>query len=166
MTGAPETVLILGVGNELLGDEGLGIHVARALIVQSLPEHVQVIEAGTALLDLLPEMARHDRVILVDAVRAGREPGTIYRVEMVAGSIRQKEMPLQFSLHEWGILETLQAGETMGLMPKQLELLGAEPEKMELTMELSPRLERAAEQIVDLLVSETGIPAHEAHSSG
>jgi hydrogenase maturation protease len=155
MTASAETVLIVGTGNELLGDEGLGIHVVRSLVARtSLPAHVEVIEAGTALLDLLPEMARCSRVILIDAIRAGGEPGTLYRLEIVAGSVLQTDTSLPVSLHQWGILETLRSAEMLDLMPQQLTLLGAEPESVELGLELSPRLTKAAEKIVAILLQE------------
>jgi hydrogenase maturation protease len=155
MADPTKTVLVIGTGNELLGDEGLGVHVARALLARDgLPEHVEVLEAGTALLDLLPHMSRYPQVILVDAVRAGQEPGSLYRLEIVAGSALQPVSYPPVSLHEWGILETLHAAETLGLMPGQLTLLGAEPEIVEPSLELSPRLARAAAQIVALLLDE------------
>lgn len=156
MSITPGTVLIIGAGNELLADEGLGVHVVRALLAGEPPPHVTVLEAGTALLDLLPEMSRHSRVILVDAVSAGRDPGTLYRLEIVKDSICQTETLPPFSLHEWGIVETLQAAEKLGLMPHQLTLLGAEPATIQLGLELSPWLAKAAEQIVALISEEVG----------
>jgi len=155
MTASAETVLIVGAGNELLSDEGLGTHVVRSLMAwASLPAHVEVIEAGTALLDLVPEMARHSRVVLIDAIRAGGQPGTLYRIEIVAGSVLRTETSLPISLHQWGILETLRTAEVLGLMPRQLTLLGAEPEALEPGLELSARLTRAAEEIVAILLEE------------
>lgn len=151
-----ETVLIVGIGNELLGDEGLGVHVARALLAarSSLPPHVDVIEAGTALLDVLPEMARYSCVILVDAVQTGNEPGTVYRTEAVADFAGQFTLP-PVSLHQWGVLETLWAARALGLEPEQLILVGAEPESLAPSTQLSPKLQQAAEKILSLLVEET-----------
>ena len=60
--------LILGIGNYLLGDEGVGVHVAHALAQTKLPENVSVVEAGTAFLDVLPEIERADRILLIDAI--------------------------------------------------------------------------------------------------
>lgn len=156
-------MLILGVGNELLGDEGLGVHVARSLLDGrcSLPADVKVLEAGTALLDFVPEMSRHARVFVVDVVRTGREPGTLYRWEVVADSVRRMETLPSTSLHEWGLLETLRAAEMLGLMPKNLTLLGAEPQTIEPSMELSPRLAQVVEKLVTILLEE----ASSAHLS-
>lgn len=156
MTSASEKLLIVGVGNELLGDEGLGVHVARALLAakDSLPAQVDVLEAGTALLDLVAEMPRYSRVVIVDAVRAGQEAGTVYRVESVAEFARQFEANLPISLHQWNLIETLQVAEKLGLLPRQLTLIGAEPESIGPSTELSPKLARAAEKISSILLAE------------
>lgn len=156
MTAASEKVLIVGVGNELLGDEGLGVHVARSLLAakDSLPAQVDVREAGTALLDLVAEMPRYSRVVIVDAVRAGQEAGTVYRVESVAEFARQFEANLPLSLHQWNLIETLQVAEKLGLLPRQLTLIGAEPESIGPSIELSPKLARAAEKIISILLAE------------
>jgi hydrogenase maturation protease len=162
MSTGDQSVLIIGVGNDLLGDEGLGPHVARSLLSRKdLPAQVEVCEAGTALLDLLPAMAHHDRVILVDAIRTGREPGTVYRTELVTGSLFQSAAVLPVSLHEWGIIETLRVAEMLGLMPKQLTLLGAEPETLEPHIGLSALVALAAERIIGHILEETGCLAHD-----
>jgi hydrogenase maturation protease len=165
MTDTAETVLIVGAGNELLGDEGLGIHVVRLLVAQaSLPAHVEVLEAGTALLDLIPEMARHCRVILIDAIQMGGQPGTLYRFDVVADSVLQAETALPVSLHQWGIVETLRSAEMLGLMPNRVTVLGAEPEAVVPCLELSPRLTTAAGKIVAILLQET--PWHSQRQDG
>lgn len=153
-----KTVLIVGVGNALLSDEGLGVHVARALLDAraSLPPQVDVLDAGTALLDVLPEMYRYAQVILVDAVRAGREPGTLCRAELGADLAGPAGFPPPVSLHQWDLLETLRIAALLGQLPKQLTLVGAEPECLAPGTELSPKLKRAAQQIASLLRAETG----------
>jgi hydrogenase maturation protease len=150
------TMLIVGVGNELLGDEGLGVHVARSLLQRSppLPPHVEVMDAGTALLDILPEMARHARVFVVDAIRCGKEPGTLYRAEVDSSFLGRTEASPPLSLHQWDLLETLRVGEALGLLPAQLTLLGAEPETISPGTSLSLRLAQAAEDIVAALLTE------------
>ena len=75
-----ERLLILGIGNLLLGDEGVGVHAAQALMKKDLPEGVTVLDIGTAILDALPELEKADRVIVIDAVMAGKEAGTVYRI--------------------------------------------------------------------------------------
>src|SRR4051794_41702496 len=72
--------LVLGMGNLLLSDEGVGVHVARALATRALPEGVSVVEAGTAFLDVLPDIEKADRILLIDAMAGGGAPGSGYRV--------------------------------------------------------------------------------------
>ena len=76
------SVAVVGVGNPLMGDDGVGIAVIRELARQSLPAHVALFDAGTSLLDILPEVAHCERIILVDCCRAGGEPGTLCRTPM------------------------------------------------------------------------------------
>lgn len=153
-----ERILIVGVGNELLGDEGLGVHVVRALQAMrpALPGHVDVLEAGTSLMDALPRMVSYARVIIVDAVQAGKRPGSIHRIEAGRGFEKQWGCGGVVSLHELGVAETLEIGALMGLRPKSLLMVGAEPERIEPGMELSPRLVHAAKRIVSMLLSEAG----------
>lgn len=138
----------------LLGDEGLGVHVARALGQEPLPPGVDVMDAGTALLDLLPALSRYRRVIIVDAIRGGGAPGTVYRAERLAGSMLLGDPARPLSLHDWGIAETLRAAETLGLLPEDLTAIGAEPESVAPSTELSPTLESAMERILDAVRAE------------
>ncbi len=153
-----EKILILGVGNELLRDEGLGVHVARSLLAMnpSLPSHVDVLEAGTSLLDVLPRMPLYSRVIIVDAVSAGKRAGGIHRIEATDELTGSFESGASVSLHEMGVAEALRVGAMMGLKPKNLLVIGAEPERIEPGTELSPRLDRAARKIISMLLSEIG----------
>lgn len=168
MTGRKQAVLVVGIGNVLLGDEGLGVHVARSLEAMqgSLPENLHVLEAGTALFDVLAEMARYPCVILVDAVRAGREPGTVYRADGLAEIASSGESRPAVSLHELDLSQTLRMAELLGYLPAQLSLLGAEPASMALGTQLSPPLAQAAEKIVALLLNELGVKADSEESAG
>lgn len=158
MDSQTDRILIVGVGNALLRDEGLGVHVARALqaMKPALPEHVDVFEAGTLMMDALPRMTSYSRVIVVDAVRAGKRPGSIYRIEADDGPATPPECGEAVSLHEIGVAETLSIGALMGLKPKSTLIVGAEPERIEPGTELSPRLVKAARRIVSMLLAETG----------
>jgi hydrogenase maturation protease len=126
--------LVLGLGNLLLADEGVGVHAVRALSEGGLPEDTTVLDVGTAILDALPFIEEADRIIVVDAVKAGGEPGTIYRMPM--NSFRRKEMIA--SMHGFDLFGVLAlAGRT--LFPEVL-VIGVEPARIEWSMELSPRV--------------------------
>ena len=155
-----ERVLIVGIGNLLLGDEGLGVHVARALLSADtmLPPSVEVIDAGTALMEVLPQLVGYDRWIVVDAVRGGEEPGTIYRLDLRA-ELDAPDESTPLSLHQCDATDALRVAQVIGLLPSRIELIGAEPDRLDPGVELSPALTRAAVAIVSLLVRETALPA-------
>lgn len=162
-------VVVVGVGNELLGDEGLGVHVARDLVAAGarLPGDVRVLEAGTALLDVAPECARAVRLIVVDAIRTGAAPGTLHRLsrERALAAVAPR---LPLSLHAWGVAETFQAMERLGMLPRSVEVIGAEPGRIEPRLDLSPPLERARRRLVARLIgglSRPGSPVDDGRTS-
>jgi hydrogenase maturation protease len=148
--------LIVGAGNVLLSDEGLGVHVARALLDEPnvLPRGTDVVEAGTALLDVLPDAREYERVIVVDAVRAGGTPGTIYWFDLRDElNRRDTRSPHCLSLHEWSLVDSLRVAATLGWLPEDIRLLGAEPAALRDGLELSPVLAVAMRRMVALLRS-------------
>jgi hydrogenase maturation protease len=97
-------ILVLGVGNLLLKDEGVGVHVARKLMEMDLPSHVEVLEGGAGGFDLLGEIEGRKKVIVVDTAKAGKPPGTMYR--MTTEDIEKAEKP-RISLHEIDMTDLL-----------------------------------------------------------
>lgn len=160
--GSIERVLIVGVGNLLLGDEGLGVHVAHALLAADppLPLGVEVVDAGTSLLDVVKELGKCDRAILVDAIRAGGEPGSIYRLDLRGAPGLSSGVGLRpcVSLHELEVDDALAAARMLGMLPRRLELIGAEPETLEPGLVLSPAMARAARAIVGTLGDLVRVP--------
>lgn len=154
--------LVIGIGNEVLRDEGFGVHVARALASrrEALPPGVAVVEAGLSLLELAPEMARHEHVVLVDAVRAGGEPGTLYRLEVEAGFETRPPRAAALSLHQWGVEDTLRAIALMKLLPPRVTIVGAEVGLVEPGLGLTPAVAASAERLVDGLLRELGANPH------
>jgi hydrogenase maturation protease len=154
--------LIVGVGNELLGDEGLGVHVARHLLSSpdALPSSVDVVEAGTALFSVLGEASAYGRVILVDAVSTSRPPGTMYRLELDGEVEPGLSEPARFSLHEQDLFATLVDAKLMGLLPTRLTLFGVEPARVRPALNLSPALRRALPRIVSAVLAEATDPRH------
>ena len=149
----PETrVLILGAGNLLLRDEGVGVHVAQRLGWMSLPEGVQAVDCGTALLDAVSLIKKAERLIVVDAIRTGTRPGTLFR-------LRDKdiaELPRKrVSLHQLGLLEALDMVDKLGKKPPTI-IIGVEPEDTAPGMELSATLQRVLPRILDVVLAEAG----------
>lgn len=148
--------LVTGVGNILLGDEGLGVHAVRRLLDQGLPEGTDAVDAGTALGDLLPEFGSYERLILVDAVRGGGRAGDLYRLEVRSGGDLQRALsPL--SLHEFGVAEALEQARAAGVLPPRVVLLGMEPERIEPGITLSPCVAAALPGLVRLIRREAGL---------
>lgn len=124
----------MGIGNLLLADEGVGVHVARALLEAGCPEGVTVVDVGTAILDALPEMEDADRIIVVDAVKADKEPGTIYRMPFDHFESRN----CIASMHGFDLSRVL-ALTRQARFPEVL-VIGIEPARIDWSLELSARV--------------------------
>lgn len=145
--------LILGLGNLLLADEGVGVHAARALAGTELPPGVSVVEAGTAFLDVLPEIEKAERIVLIDAMEGGGAPGSVYRVPF--NECRHPEMLA--SLHGFDMSRVLfMAGNHRA--PK-VTVFGVEPARIEWGTDLSPALERVLPLLTNAVLSEIQNPA-------
>ena len=129
-------VLILGLGNLLLQDEGLGILSLQWLQkTYAWPANVTLMDGGVMGLELLPYIEACDAVCIIDAVRSGRKPGTLVR-------LKRDEIPaviaLKYSVHQVGFQETMAMLQLRGTVPHHMVLWGIEPEHIALGMSLSP----------------------------
>lgn len=144
--------LILGIGNLLLGDEGVGVHVVRELEHRKLPAGTRVLDIGTAILDALPDLEQADRVIVIDAMQAGGTPGTVYRIPLN----RCGRSGCLASMHGFDL------GRVMGLTkrpePPETLVIGIEPDRLHWSMELSLVVERAIPLVLDAVQEEIGQP--------
>jgi hydrogenase maturation protease len=145
-------VVVLGVGNELYRDEGVGVRVARALAQQPLPADVRVVEGAVGGLDLLWEMEQARRVILVDAAEMGESPGTI-RV-FAPDDVQMLHKTKVASLHEIGLPEVLAFGKLTQVCPELL-IVGIQPTTVapgfELSEAVAEALPRAVQTVRELL---------------
>jgi hydrogenase maturation protease len=149
-----ETILVLGVGNLLLCDEGLGVRaleqVARA---DTLPACVRLLDGGTQGLHLLPHLEAASSVLILDAVQCGQPPGTLVRLEGddIAATLAQK-----MSLHQVGLNELLAVCRLRGTSPPRLVVWGIEPAQLAWGTELSPQVAAALPQLVAAARDELG----------
>lgn len=128
-------VFVLGVGNELMSDDGVGVHVARRLLEEGLDEGVEVVEAGTALAEALDLVEAGVAVLVVDAAAGGGEPGAIYRLGLDdVGAGRG------VSLHESSLPEVFAMASLGGAKFREVVVLGIEPGRVAVGTELSPPL--------------------------
>ena len=146
-----QDVLILGIGNILLKDEGVGVHVVRKLKEFHLPDNVEVIDGGTAGLDLTDFIADRKKVIIIDTVKAGEKPGTIYRLTEKNLNIKPKAV---MSFHEIDFLHALYLSEVLGNKPEETIVIGIEPKDMNDGIELSPEIEERIPKIIEVVMKE------------
>lgn len=142
-------VVVLGAGNELMRDEGIGVHVIRALQRQQ-PDGWEAIEAGTSP-DILCLLGKIDKLVIVDAVKGGGQPGAIYRFG--CDQLSQGNMPIS-SIHQWGLAEELNMMELLGISPRETVIIGVEPEQVDWGLEPSPTLEKRIPDIAALVLRE------------
>jgi hydrogenase maturation protease len=120
-------ILILGIGNILLGDEGLGVHIIKKMQEPGvvISKDIELIDGGTAGFDLIPLMQGRRRIVIVDALKSDEKPGSIYRFheEHLAASENR------ISLHESGIMEIIRTLRLMGENP-EVEIVGVVPENI------------------------------------
>ena len=152
--------LILGVGNVLLGDEGIGVRVVEEMENRfHFSDDVTLLDGGTAGIELLRYMEGRDLLIIIDAMRAGLTPGTLFRVE--GDDVAQRFMS-RISPHQIGLSDLLAATILSGQTPKRIVLFGVEPENLETGVALSAVVEKAVERVIDAIINELsqdGYPA-------
>jgi len=142
-----KTTLILGLGNILLGDEGVGVRVAERLLeFYQFPEGTRALDGGTLALDLLPYVEDADRMVVIDAVDMDADPGTVVR-------ITDDEIPaflsVKVSPHQMGLADILSAARLRGLSPGELVLWGVQPGVIDTTLELSPPVAHQVDVLVE-----------------
>jgi len=146
------TTLVLGVGNRLMSDEGIGVHVIERLAGRyKLPEEVQILDGGTLGLDLLYYLEGIENLLLVDAAETGAEPGTMIRLE---GEKVPAFLSIKISPHQMGVPDMLAAAKMKDIYPKRLVFWGIQPEQITLSLDLSPLLESKVDLLVEKLVEE------------
>ena len=147
---SPKRTVVIGVGNLLQKDEGIGIHAVKALQKMQLPDNVTIIDGGTSP-DILACTRGGDKLIIVDAARAGGEPGAIYRFQpddLIA------ERGAAVSVHELGVPQNLRLMLLSGNEPSEVVIIGIEPKEIEWGIELSPELEMKIPEIISVVLRE------------
>ncbi|MEW6143112.1 MAG: hydrogenase maturation protease [Chloroflexota bacterium] len=150
-TSTPPRTVIIGIGNWLLGDEGVGIH-----LISALSEHlagyanVTIVDGGTSP-DAMLLLDDVDRLIVLDAVNGGREPGTVYRF---AGEDIEHLKSSGVSLHEWSAADSLMAISLIGKLPHETVVIGIEPELVGWGTSLSDTVGNKLPEVIGLVLNE------------
>ncbi|MCS6907887.1 MAG: hydrogenase maturation protease [Anaerolineales bacterium] len=144
--------LILGIGNPLYGDDGLGVRVAEILAKEKLPAGVVVEVAALDGVDLILRMEGWKRVILIDAVQMGKRPGTWHCFK--PEEVRLIAEGQGFSLHEIGLASALELAQALGRLPQEVIIYGVEPQTLEVREGLSPSVQSAIPEIIQHILEE------------
>jgi len=144
--------LVLGLGNILLSDEGLGVRVVQRLEESyRFPPEIQVMDGGTLGLDLLPYLEGVDHLLVIDALEMGEEPGTVTRL---VGDEVPASLSVKISPHQMGLADLLAAARLQGLYPQEVVLLGMQPGSIETGLDLSPPVESQVDRLIDEVLME------------
>lgn len=146
------TILVLGLGNLLMSDDGLGSRVITELEERFLPcERVKLLDGGTLGLDLLPRLEGVDRLLIIDALQMGAEPGAVFRI---VGEDVPRAFAHKLSVHQMGLQDLLAVAELQGHLPGELVVIGAQSAVIEMAMELSPPVEASFDKVVLAVLAE------------
>jgi len=145
---AREVVWVVGVGNTLARDEGVGPVAVERLKAEPLPARVVLLDAGTDLLAAMTEFADAGHVILIDAMCAGGAPGTIYRLTLEELEERAKAGTSNLSAHGLGVVEAVGLARVVGMRVPPTVVFGVEPGEVTLGEGLSPPVEAAMKRLI------------------
>lgn len=146
-----EKTIVLGIGNVLLSDEGIGIHVVKELLNHEIPDGVEIFEGGTDGFRLLNIISEADRLIVVDSVKGGSKPGTIYKFN-VEDAPKCPDL-FKTSVHQIGILEVINLSGLIGKTP-ETTVIGIEPKSISTGMELSGEVKAKIPRIIEIIFEE------------
>jgi hydrogenase maturation protease len=148
--GSPR-INVLGIGNLLLKDEGVGVHLVQKLSGVIDDANVKIIDAGTYpdFLSLIDDNL--DKLIIVDAVQTGDRPGTAYRF---SSDDLDMDSMLPVSAHDIGMLDSLKTMALFHKQPKSTVIIGIEPKTIDFGLELSPEIEDKLPEIINLVLKE------------
>ena len=147
----PVPRLVLGIGNLLLGDEGVGVRIIEAIRERAMPEDVEAADGGTGGADLVDLMAGRRKVIIVDAAEFDGRPGDILR--FTAADLGRRES-IGLSLHDLGLAEALTMMRRLGCEPEEVVIFGVKPKDMSPGLDLTAEVAAAVPKVVELVLAE------------
>ena len=143
------TANILGVGNILMRDDGAGPAAVAAIVERGAPEGVGVWDAGLAAADVMGTLDPAVPLVVIDAVRGGGEPGSIYRIDLDGDAALRETSGAMLSLHEVSVLPALRMEALSGRRFAKVVVFGVEPEVVQWGEGLSARVSAALEGLVE-----------------
>jgi hydrogenase maturation protease len=146
------STIVLGLGNALRGDDGVGPAVIEWLNRQALPPEVEAIDGGTAGLDIVSMLMGHGRAIIVDAANVGQAPGRWVR--FTPNVARPTENDTALSLHSAGLAEALALGAALNVLPPTIIIYGVQPKNMDWSPQLSAEVQAAVLEVSQAILAE------------
>jgi len=148
----PQSIVIIGVGNDYRCDDGAGLHAARRLRDMNLPD-VRVIDGIADGTDLINAWQESDTAFVIDSVVSDAESGTIHRFDGLLDDIREDLFP-GYSTHAFSIPETIKLARVLNRLPGRLVIYGIEAEKLSSGADLSRNVSSGVEEVVQLVANE------------
>ncbi len=143
--------LIVGIGNLLYRDDGIGAQVIEEMKKMEIPDHMELLDMGTSTMDLIYQLDGVEKLIVIDAIKAGGLPGTIYRLKP-DDLLSRGNAPV--SLHDIGLLETLNMAIKKGLEIDTI-VIGVEPKILDWGMELSDEVKGRIPDLIEAVLKES-----------
>lgn len=142
-----DKILVLGIGNMLMGDEAIGIHIVKALNGIKLPTNVDVVDGGTGGFHLLSLLQEYKKIIFVDASLDDRPEGTVTLIEPKFSS----DFPKSLSAHDIGLKDLIESASLLGELPQMFLVIISIKKFQNLSLELSSSALNAVPKAVELI---------------
>ncbi len=143
-------ISILGIGNILLTDEGVGVHAVNAIKKKySFSPDIDIIDGGTMGLDLLPIFQTQDKILIIDAVDFNKEPGYVGTIE---GNNIPSVLNAKLSVHHIGFSDLLFAAKLMRENPPEVYLVGIQPKSLDVGLDMTEEIRVKLDSIIDLTI--------------
>ena len=143
-------VLVLGLGNILLSDEGAGVKAVEELQRRyDCSDAVEIIDGGTMGLELLPYFEERSHILILDAVNTGQKPGTIVKIEDPPAYFRNRTSP-----HQIGLADVMGVAAITDILPRDITLFGIEPKQISTGLDLSTEVAQNVSRLVDMVAAE------------
>ncbi len=139
-------MLVLGVGNVLMGDEGIGVHAVRQIETEGVQPGVEVVDGGTGGLHLLSYLQTRDRIVMIDATMDGQSAGAVSLIRPRFAS----DFPRSLSAHDIGLRDLVEAAALLGPLPPICLITVSIDSMQPMTVELSPAVHGSIPKVVRL----------------
>ena len=146
------SILVLGLGNSIMTDDGFGVKVIHELSSRyHFQGEITLVDGGTLGLDLLPQLENVVSLMIIDAIDMREDPGLIFRIE---GEEVPRAFANKLSVHQMGLQDLLAVAELQGFVPNKLVVWGVQPKNIEMGTELTPEVAAAVEPVIGKILQE------------